>query len=91
MLPDTLDDASPWSATRLVCRLLALSVISLSRKKWSLLGHSGHWPRLTLNGSAAIDPKQTLTLVEPSLPHALQITLHQLWRLIGNACPDPIE
>jgi hypothetical protein len=38
---------------------MALSVISLAAKKWSLLGHSGHWPRRTLTELVANDPSAT--------------------------------
>jgi hypothetical protein len=37
---------------------LALRVISLRCKIWSLLGHSGHCSALALNGPVANDPKR---------------------------------
>jgi hypothetical protein len=39
--------------------LMAHRVISLRRNNRSLSDNSGHWSGLALNGSVAIDPKQT--------------------------------
>jgi hypothetical protein len=38
---------------------MALRVISLRRKIWSLSDNSGHWPALAQDGSVANNPKQT--------------------------------
>jgi hypothetical protein len=69
--------------------LLALSVISLRRKIWSLMAlsgqpassaiwsltdQSGHSPALTLNLSVANDPKRTL------LQSELQVSSQDSWR-----------
>jgi len=46
---------------------MALSVISLRRKIWSLLDKSGQWSEPALNGLVAIDPTATFGAIDT--PH----------------------
>ena len=64
---------------------------------WTIQGTNADWGKsgqrwiLAGDGLSANDPKRTLMLVEPRVPHTFQVALHQRGRLIGNVCSYPIH